>query len=538
MGFAASYTLASPPSQGNQITVTMKDFEFDPKTVTINVGDSIVWTNAATKKHTATADDNAFDTGVVAPGASSQPIKFDKPGTFPYFCQFHGGPGGVDMAGVVTVLGGASTTQATPVPPAASVGQLTFADKAKNARADSITLTLTSLPLPGEGQQYEAWLGADKTTLSLGKINLKADGTATLTYSDPKGANLINAFNTVLITVQGNDLTPAGPVVFSGNIPPQADVHIKHVVSQFPDTPDKVGLLIGALDQEAVLTQHVGFMNDALKKGNIAGVKLHLEHIHNIMTGTDGAKDLDGNGKIEVTPPSDGFGIFNYLTTAAQHADLAAKQPDATNAIKVKASHVRITVANASTTLTQIQTLVLEAAGKKSLAEIKPLADQISALNLSVTQGIPDATGAITPTKGSGGLTTAYAEGLGMATMLITPGDVTGGQGSVPPAATVESTPTGASHDETVNATTITMKDFEFDPKTVTITVGSSVIFSNQGAKKHTATADDNAFDTGVIAPGSSSQPIKFDKPGTFLYYCQFHGGPGETAMAGTIVVK
>src|SRR5215468_10588348 len=99
LGVGVGRILASPPEQAQPTTVTMKDFEFAPKTITIKVGDSVVWANAGTKKHTATADDNSFDTGVVAPGASSQPVKFDKAGSFPYYCQFHGGPGGVDMAG-------------------------------------------------------------------------------------------------------------------------------------------------------------------------------------------------------------------------------------------------------------------------------------------------------------------------------------------------------------------------------------------------------------------------------------------------------
>jgi plastocyanin len=41
-----------------------------------------------------------------------------------------------------------------------------------------------------------------------------------------------------------------------------------------------------------------------------------------------------------------------------------------------------------------------------------------------------------------------------------------------------------------------------------------------------------------VIAAGASSAPIVFDKPGTFAFFCEFHGGPGGTAMAGTIIVQ
>lgn len=542
-----NHSLAAPSADAQTVTVNAANFQFTPKDITITVGNSVVWSNTDTKKHTATADDGSFDTGVIAPGARSAPVKFDKAGKFAYYCQFHGAPGGIDMAGTITVVEAAAaapaaTTQATAVPVVAGkvIGHLSFADKAKGAHADSLTINITNIPLPAEGQSYEAWLSDGKGNLvSLGVLAVKADGTAVATFADPKGADLIGQFSAAVITTQSGDLTKPGPVAFSGLVPPQSDIHIKHLMFKFPDTPDNIGLLLGALDQESVLTQHVGFMNDALAKGNIALAKLHLEHIHNIMTGTNGAKDLDGNGKVAVIPPSDGFGIFNYLTTAVQHADLAAKQPDATDFIKVRASHIKIAAANASTTLTKIQTLVVQAAAKGTVADIKPLADQITQLNATVVKGVADSSGAVTPTKGSAGLGIAYAEGLAMAGFDLVSGDVTH-QGAAVSATPVAATAAAAAPTTApaANAVTIVMKDFEFSEKTTTIKAGTSVVFANQGTKKHTATADDNSFDTGVVAPGASSAPIKFDKPGTFPFYCQFHGAPGGVDMSGVIIVQ
>jgi len=570
IGFGTQAIQAHPSEAPATVTINMKDFTFDVKDITIPVGTSIIWSNTGTKKHTATADDNSFNTGTIAPGASSAPIVFSKPGKIPYYCQFHGAPGGVDMSGTITVVaqgadqGAVATAEATtpalaatatavpptPAPAAATtsvviapstakpIGNVTFADKAKNAHGDSVTITITAIPLPDEGQQYEAWLSDGHSgLLSLGKLDVKTNGTATLAYADPKGANLIGQFSAVLITTQGTDLTKPGPITFSGLVPPQADIHVRHLMFKFPDTPDNIGLLVGALEQEAILTQHVGFMNDALAKNNIPLAKLHLEHIHNLMTGTSGAKDLDGDGKLAVIPPGDGFGIFNYLTVASQHADLAAKQPDATDAIKVKASHIKIAAANASTTLTQIQQLAIQAATKTSVADMKPLADQITKLNATVVKGVADASGAVTPTKDSAGLGLAYAEGLAMAGFNLVPGDVTAPL-TAQPAATSPAAAASVTPAPSANTITVVMSDFQFTDKTITIKAGTSVIFSNQGTKKHTATADDNSFDTGVILPGASSAPVKFDKPGTFPYFCQFHGAPGGVDMAGVITVQ
>jgi plastocyanin len=46
-------------------------------------------------------DDGLFD-GNLPSGADFQ-FTFDKPGTYPYYCKPHGGPGGQGMSGVITV---------------------------------------------------------------------------------------------------------------------------------------------------------------------------------------------------------------------------------------------------------------------------------------------------------------------------------------------------------------------------------------------------------------------------------------------------
>jgi plastocyanin len=542
---AAAFGPTQKVVAADPITISMSDFAYNPKEITIPVGSQVIFKNDGAKKHTATADDNSFNTDVIEPGASSAPITFDKAGTFPYFCEFHGGPGGVDMAAVITVADAAAAPAqaATEAPPAANptaeaVGSVLYGHVGEGFAVNTITVNITALPILEEGKQYAAWLVSEKNTQPLGAIQLKADGTAKIDFAAPKGTNALELFNTVLITEQGTELTPPGKVIYSGQIPPQAYVHVKHVMSGFPETPEKIGLVPGALEQESVLSQHVTFLLDSIAKNNLPLAKRHLEHIHNIATGNDGAKDIDGNGKMEVVPPGDGFGIFKYLTTAVQHADLAAKTADASDNIKVKANQIKTTAANASTTLTQIQDLVVKAAATTKAADMKPLADQIAQLNDTVVKGVPDASGAVSPTKGSGGLGLTYTAGLSMASFLLLPGDVSGGKagGSEAPAAATEPAAPAANAD--ANVIKVIVTDFEFKEKNLTVPVGASVVFVNQGAKKHTATADDNSFDTGVIAPAAESAPIKFDKAGTFPYFCQFHGGPGGTAMAGVITVQ
>jgi LPXTG-motif cell wall-anchored protein len=82
----------------------------------------------------------------------------------------------------------------------------------------------------------------------------------------------------------------------------------------------------------------------------------------------------------------------------------------------------------------------------------------------------------------------------------------------------------------------VTMVDDDFNPAQITIASGETVSFTNQGESPHTATADDGSFDTGTVDPGGSAS-VAFDTPGTYGYYCLFHGGPGGDGMAGVITV-
>ncbi|MDP8955695.1 MAG: cupredoxin domain-containing protein [Actinomycetota bacterium] len=90
-------------------SVRMVDDAFQPGSITVAAGESITFTNSGESPHTATADDGSFDTGTVDPGASAT-VTFDTPGRYPYFCRFHGDPGGGGMAGVITVTGAGGGT--------------------------------------------------------------------------------------------------------------------------------------------------------------------------------------------------------------------------------------------------------------------------------------------------------------------------------------------------------------------------------------------------------------------------------------------
>jgi len=99
---SATPPASAQPTQGSEkVAVTIDNFKFDPGEVKIKVGTTVIWTDSR-GRHTVTADDGSFDSGTLVGGQSFE-HKFDKPGSYPYYCMFHGSKGGKDMSGVVTV---------------------------------------------------------------------------------------------------------------------------------------------------------------------------------------------------------------------------------------------------------------------------------------------------------------------------------------------------------------------------------------------------------------------------------------------------
>jgi plastocyanin len=81
-------------------TVSIRDFSFAPKSVTVNTGDSVTWRNNGDEPHTATGA--GFDTGTLTSGQSGS-ATFRQAGNFSYKCQPH-----PFMTGTVRVVGSGS----------------------------------------------------------------------------------------------------------------------------------------------------------------------------------------------------------------------------------------------------------------------------------------------------------------------------------------------------------------------------------------------------------------------------------------------
>jgi plastocyanin len=136
----------------------------------------------------------------------------------------------------------------------------------------------------------------------------------------------------------------------------------------------------------------------------------------------------------------------------------------------------------------------------------------------------------------------AGGEAAAPADAPATPTEAPAISASPPPPAPTSTTPTAVKppagratkakpHAVARAAATDTIANFAFKPKTITITAGETVTWSNRDSVGHSATADDGSFDTGVIAGGSSGQR-SFDTAGTYTFHCTPH-----PFMKGTVRV-
>jgi manganese oxidase len=91
--------------------------------------------------------------------------------------------------------------------------------------------------------------------------------------------------------------------------------------------------------------------------------------------------------------------------------------------------------------------------------------------------------------------------------------------------------------DEAPAGADVAARNIAFEPPTLTVTVGTTVTWTNEDVVAHTVTsgepgASDGGFDERLDAEGEPVS-VTFDEPGTFAYHCELHGN-----MTGEIVVE
>ncbi|HEX2194289.1 MAG TPA: plastocyanin/azurin family copper-binding protein [Candidatus Limnocylindria bacterium] len=137
LGVFAAAPMVVPARAATEHTVDIRNFAFQPATLTIAVGDTVTWTNSDDAPHTATAENDAFDSGNLDRGQSFS-FTFTEPGTYAYRCDFHS-----EMQGTIVV-------QAAQQPASAPPSEAQQPAGATASPAPTGTQPDTALPLPGD----------------------------------------------------------------------------------------------------------------------------------------------------------------------------------------------------------------------------------------------------------------------------------------------------------------------------------------------------------------------------------------------------
>jgi plastocyanin len=85
--------------------------------------------------------------------------------------------------------------------------------------------------------------------------------------------------------------------------------------------------------------------------------------------------------------------------------------------------------------------------------------------------------------------------------------------------------------DNPANAT-VKITNFSFQPSSITIVAGTTVVWTNEDSAPHTITSDDGSFESGRMSRGSEFNHT-FTQPGTYMYHCAIH-----PSMIGEIKVS
>lgn len=82
------YAPAYPARPTTVATVGAYDNYFEPKTINVQPGTTVRWVNKGRHPHTVTAQDDRWDSGDIAPGASYT-ATFQQLGAYYYYCRHH-----------------------------------------------------------------------------------------------------------------------------------------------------------------------------------------------------------------------------------------------------------------------------------------------------------------------------------------------------------------------------------------------------------------------------------------------------------------
>lgn len=217
---------------------------------------------------------------------------------------------------------------------------------------------------------------------------------------------------------------PTGKVILVGTFPVKSFAHIQHLLVGFPETPGKIGMLMGLLRQTHLLNVQAAVLQSIATSQDTVATACVTQSMLDIIEGTHGShyQPLAATcSQRNVMATGDGFGLLGkgYIAGAEEHAALALSQTDATSGMRQHGALMNIALSNISGWVRTIEQDVLRLQAHptnlSSLQEIAALADD-------AYHGVDvNGDGQVDPVAGEAGALTAYQQGQFMATLTLSP---------------------------------------------------------------------------------------------------------------------
>lgn len=219
--------------------------------------------------------------------------------------------------------------------------------------------------------------------------------------------------------------TAADQLASAPQLPTQARTFIAQLLDDGPGLPARGGYIIGLQTQADELVRHAALVARAQQANDPSLLRRHAEHVYNLIAGSLDPRFGDLDGDSHAQNPGDGFGMLpngaqaGYIQASAEAAKNAGNAADATDPIKLHASHVEISAENIRIWVTEGRDIALRLTESKDTTATAADVARLVQISLQVARGV-DTNGdsEIAPVTGEGGALVAvqhahYMAGLG-----------------------------------------------------------------------------------------------------------------------------
>lgn len=169
-------------------TITVQNFVFSPTSTSANCGDTIRfnWINGT---HPVVSETASWTTFTMSSSLTSKDVVLTTAGTYAYYCDFHGGAGGVGMSGSITV---SCTPPTCDTPTGVTASNITSSGaKIKWSAVSGATQYNVQYRVLGT----TAWTKKNSTTISKKLAGLAASTTYQYRVRTTCGAGVFSAYS-------------------------------------------------------------------------------------------------------------------------------------------------------------------------------------------------------------------------------------------------------------------------------------------------------------------------------------------------------